>query len=357
MTTLKTAKKRLVLAIGLRYVMALRAFSRRVASLDLNGDNSCEFTFVFNKRFQLSKCPSAMLRSVWLSNSRLASYSLEILKANERLLCLSFQNELFTGAMIFIFAKAGFFLSQLFKMSFSRFSMTLLKCPFYFMVTLSYFLNRLAAKVFSGRIGEKLYYSKISADGIINLLWSWLRYFTTSQQIELPFVKYKIRFTLSGFKKFLLSLTTLVRDMLPAFDSANGEELLFASICQDAVIECNRAERLEGPFCLGLQLISVSHFCNATNNNLSRKPRLFANGLVGDFVQSELSEDLTLPGNITDIIASRIGFLKRFFQKPGLLFGWLKLDLSYQFHAENYVSVQINFKVLKGGNSSPTYSS
>src|SRR5205823_5037745 len=127
---------RLRSTVGLSYMMALRAFTRRVASINLNGWNSLKFGFIFRKVFQLCKCPSAMLRSVSLSNSGLASNPPEILKANQRLLCLSFQNELFRDAMVFIFTKACFFLSQLFKVSFSRFSVTLLKYASYFVITL-----------------------------------------------------------------------------------------------------------------------------------------------------------------------------------------------------------------------------
>src|SRR5207237_3473905 len=142
----------------------------------------------------------------------------------------------------------------------------------------------------------------ISADGIINLLWSWFRYFTDGQQIELTLVENEIRFTLSGFKQFLLSLATQIWNVLTTADSPNCHKLFINSISKNSIIISNSAKRLKSSLLLFVEFIGAGYFCDGSNYNLCGKFKFFTNGFISKLMKIVLSKDLSFPGNFTDSI-------------------------------------------------------
>src|SRR5260370_41373994 len=100
MATFDTKEQRLALVIALVDMPTSGTLARAIARINIHGWHTGPLSFVFNKASQLCKCPSAMLRSIFAPNRGLFPDALKILKADQRLLCLRFINELIRYAMV-----------------------------------------------------------------------------------------------------------------------------------------------------------------------------------------------------------------------------------------------------------------
>ena len=90
--------------------------------------------------------------------------------------------------------------------------------------------------------------------------------------------------------------------------------------------------RLEASFLPGVELISIGNFCDHSHGLLCRKTKDFSQRPIGKFVQWELTEDLSIPGNLRSGISGSIGAFKRLSERIELFLGGFKFQTDGQFH-------------------------
>jgi len=135
--------------------------------------------------------------------------------------------------------------------------------------------------------------------------------------------------------------------------------LVFGFPREDALIVGNGSQWLEGSLSLAVKLVGISHASNSPYNNLRREiGKLFSGVVISELVEGILSKSLGFPSTRAQVVAGFISTLDGALQRIGLLFGWLKLNLCYQFHRANYSTIRGFVKYGKGaGRLLPTASS
>lgn len=132
---------------------------------------------------------------------------------------------------------------------------------------------------------------------------------------------------------------------------------------KNAIIIGNRgcgAKRAPG---LGIQLVGIRDLRQRTNNHLRSQAERLAHVLIAQLLKRKLSEGARIPGDLADVVASRVRCLKRSPQCIRLRGCWKEFQLYCKFHYSDYrtkerpMQTERNAAFLraKGGGFLPTF--
>ncbi|MCX6048487.1 MAG: hypothetical protein NT075_25570, partial [Chloroflexi bacterium] len=165
----------------------------------------------------------------------------------------------------------------------------------------------------------------VNAQHALDIQWAWLVNVADGEQVERTVDTGQVRFTLLGLQQSPLVLTTNERDCLTPGHRPDRYRATGQAPAEHPIIVGNATQWLESALGLLVQLVSISHFGDAPHNQLRRQAEMLADGVIGKFVQPELTEGAHIPGDLADLIASSVGCLKSSFEQVSLFFGRLQL--------------------------------
>ncbi len=160
----------------------------------------------------------------------------------------------------------------------------------------------------------------------------WNLHFAGRGKIKAAFMNAQITLAPHSNQQFPLTFPANKWDARPP---SNGPDryLRFVQLPrQNTVVVGDCAMRSKNTHYLMVNLIRISHFCDAAHNNLSGQGENITNCLVCQVVKRKLTKRMGVPGFLADYIAGIVGNFQRL-QKGNSLVGiWEKFNLCCQFH-------------------------
>jgi hypothetical protein len=331
--TLDAFKDRLRRSVGIRGVPALGAFPARVARVNEEHGHTGTFCLVLDKRPQLAKRPARELSALLPSHSpRLQAYALEVFEGNSSLRAFGKPNKLFANDVVGIGNKPLLFARLLLQAAFRGVRVLPLKLRPEPSVAAPHGVDDGATTDVAIRVYRYVLEAQIHPDNAFCNERLGVFDFARGEQVDLATPVHEVGFSYPGLEQLHLPLSGHKRDVLSPGDGPDRCRGFVEVPRKDAVVIGNRAPRFEPPLAPLIQPVRIPDFGKATDHHLSRKPKLRPHVFVAELLQSVLPERPLLPGYIRDVVAGRVGPLKRLFQEPRLFWRGPQLELSYQFH-------------------------
>lgn len=306
-------------------VITTRTSTRRVTRINCDHGYAYLLCFVFDKGSELSESPTGKRCSLRLPSRYPVANPCQIFQGYPAISALSRSNNCFTNIVIGPGSKALFFLASLLEQTTRRLRAFGLKLASKLAVAITNIfncltlVNRLVA--INGDVGN----TEIDAQEPFNVQRVRLINVADSEQIKLAINTSQIGFALLGLQQSPLVFTANKRDYLSSVHCPDRNRATWQTPVEHSIIVSNAAEWLESAKGFLVQLISVSHFGDATNNNLSSKIELFSDRMVNKLVKRELTEGFLVPRLLTDLITSSVSRLKSDLEQISLGWGGLQL--------------------------------
>lgn len=338
MTALLTNKLGLAFTIRFVAIPARATSARSVARVYHNQRNASQSSLVVNKDAKLRERPVSMFGSLSALNGCPLSNAGQFLNGNRSLCALRFRDKILANAVIGVSLKAALSAAQFLEPSVCGARANLLQGGSAACVPPARGFDLLTREGLPVAVGCQIDNTKVNAKYVVNLLWSRLRHFAHGKQKEVAFTIDQIRFALLRGEPMGLLLTAEIGNFPATAKRPNRDELLIGSPGQNPVVISNRAKRLESALSVLIELVGVSYFGDAANDNLSRQVKLTPDLLIDLQVQGVLLKRLRRPGKLTNSIASLIRQFKSLTQQFSLFFRRIQFDLRDDLHAPEYIT-------------------
>lgn len=297
-----------------------------------------QFRFVVDKLQQLMERPIMQIATLFTSSPYPFADAFEIFKSDTASGALRYFYNQLTDRMIQPRCKEPLSTRQSFSDTICRFRSFLLKASTLTKTTIANIQKLRATILLAIRIGCNIYNTHINTKILADVHFVWCFNLTRNKKIKLTINIAQVTLTTISLKKLMMSVATQITHPLTTIHCPDRYGLFSNLETQDTSVVGKSPmgfEFSEGSF---VQLIGMSDFGNGAYCHLCRETKPFANIVIDDSMQIELTEYLMFPSFLTSIITSSVSYLKRFKQEFILFSRWLKFDLSYKsyHHIELY---------------------
>ena len=192
-------------------------------------------------------------------------------------------------------------------------------------------LTACKASIVTG-VGNR-YQPKINPKPVLDFRFWRLRNFNGSKEQPQVIPAKEIALTFPGAKQFTLALAAEERNGEPPIDGPDADQLCVYVPGKDAPVEGYRTALPKDPLPPLIQFVSVGHFGDEPDNDLSRKCKFFADLAIKESLQPELVKLPGVPGELAQPVSRSVSPPERTLQRVGLLRQRLQFDLDSQFHS------------------------
>ncbi len=328
-----TRERRLSTTIMLINVTAGRTGARRIMRINKDHGNTCSFRLIDYFHLKIVKCPAIQRRSLPTLNRYPVTYPTQILKCDGAICALRGLYELLGYAVINIFAETRLPTCHVFQAAFGGLRAFLLKFASQVAVAVTNVLNCLARVEIAVTVYRDILNTQINTQNAFNVNRFAFFHIAHRKQVERPFDVDQIGFTLLGLEQFQLTFSRCKRNRQPTSNRPDGDLLVRQSPIQHSIIISDAAMWLkDAPFTL-IQLVSIGHFRDTADHDLSGEIKLSAGFVVGQLMQFELRKGFAIPCPLADVVTSSISSFQRLEQVIVLFSRWVKFHFCSQFHA------------------------
>ncbi len=311
MPTRHTPEQRLALAVPRIAVPTNVACATGVAWIDHDHGHTCQRRFKLHEPPKLPKRPVMVSCSVWMPNRSALADTLEVFNGYASRAAFGFRNKLLADDMVGVGLEAALSAAELFQAAFGALCANALKRGASFRVALTRLFNLCSTIDIAVASGGKVDDTKIDAQRVVNLRWWWRIDVARYQQVEASLAIHQITLTLARLQQVLLTRATLKRDVVEAsLDGPERYRLLGELEGKDAVIKGDSAMLGVGALALVIQLVAITHLCEATDRKLCTQAVLGADPCIDQRLQGKRAKGLLFPGHTADLVTCSIGLFK-----------------------------------------------
>ncbi len=336
----------LTLAVSLLDMSACGAALRGVGRVDVPGRNTVQMRFVDDKETKLSKRPVPACCPVLAPNPGPQIDPLEVFKGNPPLRAFRAFDKLLTDAVVDIRLIPRLFVVHLAQSTFGAFRASALQFLAAFGVPQPFVLNCRTLILRTVAVGGEADDAAVNAEELVHFVFGRVGDVAGRKQVPLAALVKQVRLAFLIGKQCQLVVATGERHRDTPVERPDGDNALFCTIPQNALIVGNRAVFLEYTLALRIQFVAIRNFAEAAYSHLRRHLEPHTNVVVHRFLQVELIERLALPSVFADRIARSIGAFHRRLEACVLRFIWKELELSRQFHALSITHLSVTFNWL-----------
>ena len=229
--------------------------------------------------------------------------------------------------MIHVFSKARLLAFSTLEQALGRLGSLALEFGAKSSMTVAKAIHFAAAILLAIAVAGNVLNAQVNAKKVVNVFGLWLIHFAGGKQIELAVDQAQVGLATTTLQKFFGAVVGKKGNDLPTVDSPDGNLILGKLPSQDAIIKSDRAERLKFSLRLFVNSISIRHFSNTANCQLSRQIEALTNVMVDKLLNLKLAKYAFAPGYVANVITSSISLLKCTLQAISLCFGWCQFYL------------------------------
>ena len=326
-----TEKFGLRFSVGLFDVPARRAFSAGVSRVDEGHRNTRKPGLVRDERMELKERPVRQACPLALPSRYPFANAFEIFEGNTATGALSVRHECLADLVVDVLLIASLFAADLQQLACGR--------PRALALKVAPAMGGLAAVLFDGSsrvdvpiaIRGNVDDAKVDTKHVRGLDQLGIVDLADGRQVEYAADKEKVGFPLASREQRTLALSAGERHDLTPIDSPDRDAIVGFE-AQDTVVVGESAQQTEGASGLAVELVGVSDFSNAANDNLCGEPGAGSHGVINELVQSILSENVLVPSDRADLVADHVGLFERALQGCVLLLGRLELEIDDESH-------------------------
>ena len=272
-----------------------------------------------NKALQLTKAPGMQTSPLLLQNPYPGTNPLEIFQGDPAAGALGNGNYLFGNLMIEVSGEALFFAAALAQKPFSRAGAFGRKLGAKPAVSPPEAIQLTACKasIVTG-VGNG-YQPKINPKPVLDFRFWRLRNFKGSKEQPQAIPVKEIALTFAGAKQSTLALAAAERNGEPPIDAPDADQLCAYVPGNDAPVEGYRTALPKDALPPPIQFVSVGHFGDEPDNDLSRKREFFAELAIKESLQAELVKLPGAPGQLAQPVSRGVSPVERTLQCVGLL--------------------------------------
>ena len=319
-------------SIGFIGISTTRAFARCVAWVNFLDGYTRKPTFVFDKAVQLEPSPIMQIVPLALTKPYPFADPFEVFQNYPAPGAFSVLDDLFADLVIYICGKAPFFAGKISKDTRRRFSLFGLQAATLAASTVTHGIDDSPAVDCAIAVGGDVDNTTINTQPLIGVEANRFGQIASLMDVPFAIAQNQVSFTLRILKQVKLFLSSHKGHLQTTVERPDRNNLLVELPSEDTGIVGNGAEREKGPLRFLVHFVSVGNLSNYAHNHLGGKGKLFSDFIIQRMVQIVLPEHLRHPSVLTNVRSRTIGRNYRGLELFGLLFGWLKLDLRYQFH-------------------------
>jgi len=342
MTASLAEKLVLGLAVGFFAMRTFIASARSIARVNQDKADPGKLRLVRDECSELRECPSAHLCSLRFSEPCPRTYPAQFFKRDASLRVCGNRNELLTDAMVFMFAKVGFFRLRSFQSAADSFRTLILCFPLGSsllqrlaarVVTLTHRFNRTAGDMFAVRCRGQARNTQINADEIRcrsrGRVWQVNGY---EQEPFTIFAENLIALSFSVRKSLALVCTHHERDK---HTSLQGQEAhtVNAFETHHALVKRHRSVLAKLWKFLLIAFVGFAHLRDTAHGHLCRQAERISNLAVVELLQFNLIGRTKFKGFLCQPAGRLIEAGECFTQGNGLLYIRQQLNLQRQLHA------------------------
>jgi len=314
---------------------ALRGVSR-VDKPDFHPVQNC---LVDYKEFKLGERPITPCGPVLTPNPGPQRNALEVFQANPPFRAFSGFDKLLSNAMVNISLITRLTVVQLPQSALCTFCARSLQFLTALNVPLAFFLNGFSLIVRTVAVGGDVDHTPVNAQERFHLVLSRVGDVAGCQQVPLTTTVNQIAFAMLVRQQFELPITTHERHVHAPVECPERDKPPFHIELQQTVIVRKRTVLLEHALVRLIQFVAIGYFTEYPHRCLRAQFKLLANRRVQMLMQLEGIKNLRLPGVLTHHVARSVAALKRLFEGAELPFIGQKLNLSGEFHTDQYNTV------------------
>lgn len=330
--TTKGCLIRAITALGMPADATALAGIRRINQRDRHTGTLC---LVADTGAQLPESPVVVSRALLrpLDPCSLANTT-QIFECNRPRCALGLRNKLLRDHMIRVLLELTLTTGQFSQAALARQGSNLLECLPTPCIPLAFAFNLLATVRFTVAIRCKVDDTQVNAKHAVHIFWCWLLNIARRKQVERPVHVDQIAFALSRVQQRALSFTTGKWYLDAPMQCQDRDFRAFAVPRQGTVIVGKRAGRTKAALRFAIQLIGIGNLRNTADEDVRGKH--ITKGAIDQTVQRKLLKGLSLPCQVTDLIAHRVCRLHCFKQRLGMFRGWQQFQLCDQLHDVYY---------------------
>lgn len=346
MPTIHTEEFILSTTIGTINTTADRASLGRVARINRDEWHARELTFVLKELSQLVERPTVQCRSVSFSSLYPFTDTRQFFDGDSLAGALSLFDNALADNVVRVSGKALFFARQLLEAAARGLRTLRLQLAPQLATAVANRPDCLALVDFACAVYGNVGHAQVNAQEAVNVRWRWFLNFTGGEQVKLAVNQAQVRFAALPLQEFQLPLPCQEGDSQATVNRPNAYLLLGKEPAQNTRIVGNATMPLESALAFLVQLVSVGNFADGADDNLSRQTSGFANGGIHQLLKAKLIKCASLPSNMADFIARRVGCFQR--GKQGLALFWRGLQLHFggQFHTLSIAYLFVFVKCL-----------
>lgn len=295
-----------------------RALTAGIARINCDDSDPGQDRFVVYERPELPKSPGVQNRPLVAASRYSGADTLQVFQGNSPSSALRNGDYAFTETMVDISGEPPLLTGKNFQSATRGFRAFLLQFLAQASVAIPNSLDGLSRKDFTIACSGNVTNPKVNSQESVDVYG--IRFFDIAdrQQVKLTFTKNQITFALTIKQHKSLAFAAYVGDFLASLSSPDRHTVRIPP--EYAVIEGNTPERTERPFGFPVELVSIGHFRNAADDDLSSEIEVFFDPVVSQTVQGKFTEGFVFPGCFADSIAGRVCPLQSFDQ-GSVLFG------------------------------------
>ncbi len=297
----------------------------------MNG-NTFQRSLIDDKRLELRKGPGMECCALRPASLHPRANVREIFKRNRPLRAFGLRNNPFGETVVDMFSKSALLAGQLPQAAVTAERAKFLQFAPEPPMPVAHVLDDLSAVGRAVTIGGDIGHAQIDSEHAVNVLRFGFLSIARYQQIPVAAMIEHFALTLPGGEQGALSFSTNERDCLPSVKCPDRDKRVEHGEREDTVIVGNRAVGPKRPPHLPIQLIRIRDFGNTAHGELRGKSERLAHVLINQLMEGKLAECLSREGNTADVVARRIGCLKRALECISLFRRGQQFQLNGQFH-------------------------
>lgn len=346
-----TGENTLRLSISFGNETTNRAGAGGVTRVNINHGHTCNQGFVFDKAIKLIKSPVSKSLSIGPSDLLPRADAFQIFKGNGSLCAFSLSNNLFTDTVVSVPLKTRLFFTNLFKMSFSRFTSLFLQDRFEFCQPFSCLINLLTGKYISIAGSKDIHNPFIATQKALRVKrnFFWKLYNDIKKKLVVFKSKVCLAFNRLSFKTSVLSYYKWnFQPTINRIDACNRKSF---ERKEPLVIDNGRIF-LEFMYNFFVYLIRLGNLIKGTNHKLRGQFRELCTSIfIQKIVKFKSIKDFFIISGCRDKIASIIKYFHCLFKGLMLLGISKKFCFNSKFHicnVANYCPI-VKRNLKKGG--------
>jgi hypothetical protein len=314
------------------------AGARSIVGVDVDHRYSRQSRFVGDEPAQLIERPRVQYAPLRPPSLDPRANAFEIFEGKSSLRAFGHAHQAFADRMVDVRSEALLFLPTSTQQSLGRAGLFPLESSAQSAVPTPQAIDVATREQVAVAGGSDVFDAKVDAEVFVHLDCGWFDRTHGGQQIPLARAADQVALTPPRGEQATLSGATREGYALPTTGGPDRD--ISAGETQDAVVVGDAAERPESSLLRMVDLVSIGHFGNQTDHDLSREREPLACLGVNQFVQRVLAERALPPCPSTDHIGCRVGLTDRLAQHRGLLGRGQQLERNDQPHASMYQSTE-----------------